>query len=248
MIPIREPHISQKPSQPTISLWGSLFNPQPTLQRNLKMIISENTPTRDRVILEEVYTKAGQPDFEFIIPQPFTADMVSGVTVVGADPTGVAQQLNQVFTENLANNMAARIRAAVKAGTNLPNQSDMDKLIESYDFTGSRTRSISGTLFDRCFTRLAGGFVRKLLKRKGYQDMAAPVTVAKKGEATNANQIDFETFESIVESLVKGEGVWSENKAFIAARDALVEEARNEEVEIRRRESTTESKLSDLGL
>ena len=212
------------------------------------MIITENTPTRSRVILEETYTQAGQPGFAFIIPQPFTAEMVRGVAVVSADPTGVAQQLNQVFTENLANNMAARIRAAVKAGTDLPNQSDMDKLVESYDFTGSRTRSVSGTLFDRCFSRLAGAFIRKLLKKKGYQDMTAPVTVAKKGEATNANQIDFETFESIVESLVNGESVWGENEAFINARDGLIEEARNEEAEIRRRETATESKLSSIGL
>lgn len=212
------------------------------------MIVPENTPTRSRVILEEVYTQAGQPDFTFIIPQPFTAEMVSGVTTIGADPTGVAQQLNQVFAENVSNNMAARVRAAVKAGASLPTQSDMDKLVESYDFTGTRTRSVVGTLFDRCFTRLAGAFIRKLLKKKGYQDLAAPVTVAKKGEASNANQIDFETFEAVVESLVSGEGVWGENDAFIAARESLIEEARNEEAEIRRRESATESKLSSLGL
>lgn len=212
------------------------------------MIITANTPTRSRVVLEETYAQAGQPDFTFIIPQPFTAEMVSGVTAVGADPTGVAQQLNQVLAENLSNNMAARIRNAVKAGIALPDQSDMDTLIESYDFTGSRTRSASGTLFDRCFNRLAGAFIRKLLKKKGYQDMAAPVTIAKKGEATGNNQISFETFESIVEFLVIGEGVWGENEAFIAAREGLIEEARNEEAEIRRRESATESKLSNIGL
>lgn len=212
------------------------------------MIIFENTPTRSRVILEEIYTQAGQSDFTFTIPQPFTTEMVAGVSSIGADPTGVAQQLNQVFAENLSNNMAARIRAAVKVKATLPNQSDMDKLVESYDFTGTRTRSVAGTLFERCFSRLAGAFIRKLLKKKGYQDLAAPVTVAKKGEATNANQIDFETFESIVESLISGEGVWEENEAFINAREGLIEEARNEEAEIRRRETATESKLSSLGL
>lgn len=213
------------------------------------MLKDDSTPTRTRVVLEDAYVSAGNPNFTFTIPQPFTAEMVKGVTEVGASPEGVAQQLNQVLAENLSNNLASRIRAAQKANADLPTQVDMDELYAAYDFSGSRSRSsVSGSLFDRLFAKTAGNFIRKLIKKKGYQSIAAPVTVAKRGEEPGPQQISYEDFENEVARLVNGEGPWSEHEPFINVRLELIEEAQNEEAEIRRREVQAESKLGSLGL
>ncbi len=213
---------------------------------------NENTPIRLRVIMEDVYEAAGFPDHRFAIYQPFTADHFTGATEVGASPDGMANQSNQLLCENLANNMAAKVRAAVKNGTPLPTQEDMDALYDAYDFSGVRSRSSDGgasvTLFDRLFTRLAGQFIRKLIKKKGYQYQPAPVTVAKKDSTPEKGQISFADFEAEVYRLVAGDGPWGEVEAFIDVRADLYEEARNEEAAIRARQASAESKLSTLGL
>lgn len=213
------------------------------------MFKTDTTPTRNRVVLEEIYENAGKPGFTFTIPQPFTSQHVAGVTEVGASPDGVAQQLNQVLAENLSNNMAARVRAAVKNGEQLPTQADMDALYDTYDFTGVRTRTgVSGSLFDKVFSRIASSFIRKLIKKKGYQSMSAPVGVAKRGEEPTGNQISFDVFEFEVNRLISGDGPWGEVEAFVNLRSELIDDAVNEETEIRRREAEAEAKLSTLGL
>ena len=213
------------------------------------MLKSENTPVRYRTVLEAIYESAGNPDFQFCIPQPFTAEMVTGVTAVGANPQGVANQLNQVLAENLSNNIAARIRSAAKNGIDLPTQEDMDALYSVYDFSGLRQSSGAAlSLFDRIFARMAGQFIKRLLKRKGYQDKPAPVTVAKKDEAPGPDQISFEDFEREVSRLVSGDGPWGEIQSFVDVRAGLVEEAYNEEAAVRSRELAAESKFSNLGL
>lgn len=214
------------------------------------MIKNDNTPVRFRTVLEAVYADAGQPDFQFCIPQPFTAEHVSGVAEIGASPQGVANQINQVLAENLCNNIAARIRNAIKSGTALPTQDDMDTLYLTYDFSGLRQPSGSSavSLFDRIFTRMAGQFIKRLLKRKGYRHMAAPVTVAKKDETPAEGQISFEAFENEVYQLVSGEGPWGEIQAFIDVREDLIESSKNEEAAVRARELAAESKFANLGL
>lgn len=210
----------------------------------------ENTPVRLRTIMEDVYEAAGFPDHRFAIPQPFTADHFAAVVEVGASPVGLANQANQLICENLANNMAAKVRAAIKNGTPLPTQEDMDAMYDAYDFSGVRasTGGVTTSLLDRLFARLAGQFIRKLIKKKGYQDQPAPVTVAKRDEAPAAGQISFEDFEAEVSRLVNGEGPWGEVEAFVDVRADLYEEARNEEAAIRARQASAESKLSTLGL
>ena len=214
------------------------------------MIKNDNTPVRFRTVLEAAYADAGQPDFKFCIPQPFTAEHVSGVAEIGASPQGVANQINQVLAENLCNNIAARIRNAIKSGTALPTQDDMDTLYLAYDFSGLRQPSGSSavSLFDRIFTRMAGQFIKRLLKRKGYRHMAAPVTVAKKDETPAEGQISFEAFENEVYQLVSGEGPWGEIQAFIDVREDLIESSKNEEAAVRARELAAESKFANLGL
>lgn len=214
------------------------------------MIKNDNTPVRYRTVLEAHYTDAGQPDFQFCIPQPFTAEHVSGVAEIGASPQGVANQINQVLAENLCNNIAARVRNAVKTGTSLPTQDDMDTLYLTYDFSGLRQSSGSSivSLFDRIFARMAGQFIKRLLKRKGYQQMAAPVTVAKKDEMPTEGQISFEAFENEVYQLVSGEGPWGEIQVFIDVREDLIESAKNEEAAVRARELAAEGKFANLGL
>lgn len=213
------------------------------------MLKQDSTPTRFRTVLEDAYTAAGFPDFQFQIPQPFTAEHVAGVAEIGANPNGVANQLNQVLAENLCNNIAGRVRNAVKNSQPLPNQADMDALYAVYDFSGLRQSSGNATsLFDRIFTKLAGAFIKRLLKKKGYQEMSAPVTVAKQNEEPTGSQISYGAFEAEVARLVAGEGPWSEVEAFISVRESMIEDAKNEEVAIRNREVAAENKLANLGL
>lgn len=214
------------------------------------MLKQDSTPTRFRTVLEDAYTAAGLPEFQFQIPQPFTGEQVAGVTELGASPNGVANQLNQVLAENLCNNIAARIRNAVKNNQPLPTQADMDTLYAAYDFSGLRQSSGTSpaSLFDRIFTKLAGAFIKRLLKKKGYQDMAAPVTVAKQSEEPVGNQISYETFEAEVSRLVTGDGPWGEVEAFISVRESMIEDAKAEEAAIRNREVAAENKLASLGL
>lgn len=195
------------------------------------MKLDPNTPTRERVIQGSVYEEAGQPGFSFTIPQPFVADdFVAVGERLGVSPAGLAVQTNQVLAENLGNNMAARIKKAQSDGTDLPSQEDMDALYDSYDFSGSRVGGASfGSPFERHFWRLSANFIRKLIKAKGYQDKAAPVTVAKKGaDSVGSNQIDYDTFEEEVQKLIDGDGPWGEVDAFMALRTQLHDEAKSE--------------------
>jgi hypothetical protein len=214
------------------------------------MKTSASTPLRNRIIQEEAYTAAGLQDFAFKVPQPFSPAMFEEVAAeLGISAHGFASQANQVLAENLGNNMASRVKKAIKDKTALPTQSDMDALVADYDFTGIRQSSIAiGSLFDKIFARLAGASIRKLLKASGYQGTPAPVTIAKRGKEAGASEIDYETFESEVSRLMEGEGPWGEKQAFVDLRQILMDEARAEEERVRANEAQTENKLSDLAL
>ena len=208
-----------------------------------------NTPVRARTIQENLYADAGQPDFSFRIPQPFTAEHFESLRELGVHPGGFAQQANQVLAENLGNNMASRIKKLAKANQPLPTQEDMDQLFESYDFTGMRSSAVAiGSLFDKIMYRLSGQFLRKLFAKKGYQDMPAPVKVAKKNAEPGDNEIAYEDFEQEIARLMEGDGPWSEKQAFIEVRSGLIEEAKAEEERVRAAESATEGKLLDVDL
>lgn len=212
---------------------------------------NENTPFRLRTVLEDVYAKYGQPDFQFKIYCPFTAEMFEAAAEVGANPAGLSNQSNQVLAENLSNNIAAKIRKADKDGSPLPTQEDMDVLYDSYDFSGTRSAGpgrVSVGLFDRIFSRLASAFVKRLIKAKGYKDLPPGVTVAKRDEEPVGNQISFEDFEAEVDNLIEGTGPWAEIPAFIEVRDSLISDAREEEATVKAREVKAERKLAGLGL
>jgi hypothetical protein len=213
------------------------------------MIRNETIASRTRVIQESLYDDAGMPGFSFSIPQPATIELVTSLALaIGANPAGLANQLNQVLAENLGNNMAARIKKSAKDGTALPSQADMDALYDNYDFTGIRSASGFGSMHDKILFRLSGSFIRKLLKAQGYKDTAAPVTVAKRGADAAEGQIDYDTFESEVMQLMGGEGPWGEKDAFIDLRASLVEEAEAEEERVRAAEQSTETKLAGIVL
>jgi len=213
------------------------------------MLRNETTPTRKRVIQESLYVEAEQPNFSFLIAQPFTVEMLaSAAAAVGANAAGLVNQLNQVLAENLGNNMASRIKKAAKDNADLPTQADMDALYDGYDFTGIRSGTAFGSMFDKIMFRLSGNFVRKLIKQKGYQGLAAPVTVAKRGADAADGQISYEDFETEVTQLMEGEGPWGEKEAFIDLRQSLVDEAEAEEERIRAAEQSTEAKLADIDL
>jgi len=215
------------------------------------MIITDTVLTRQRIIQEKAYVAVGITDMAFNIPQPFLPGMFEALRdELGIDPVGLARQVNQVYAENLANNMASRIKkAAGKEDVDLPTQADMDELALSYDFSVRTATAAFGSTFDKIFHRIASGFIRKLLKKKGYQDTPAPVMVAKKNaETTEEGQISFEDFEVEVIRLTEGEGPWSEKDAFISLRNALKEEATAEEERIRNSEQETEDKLANIDL
>lgn len=215
------------------------------------MFILDTTPNRQRIIQEKAYIAAGISDMAFNVPQPFLPEMFEHLREeLGIDPVGLARQVNQVYAENLANNMASRIKkAAGKEGVELPTQADMDELATSYDFSVRTATAAFGSSFDKIFHRTASAFIRKLLKKKGYQDTPAPVTVAKKtDETTKEGQISFEDFEIEVIRLTEGEGPWGEKEAFIDLRDALKQEATAEEERIRNSEKETEDKLANIDL
>lgn len=210
---------------------------------------NDNTPTRSRVIQESLYDEAGSPGFSFTIPQPFTAELVTDAAeATGANASGLANQMNQVLAENLGNNMASRIKKAAKDGTALPTQDDMDALYTNYDFTGIRAGAALGSMFDKIMFRLSGNFVRKLIRKNGYQEQAAPVTVAKRGAEATDTQISYDDFETEVMKLMDGQGPWSEKDAFIDLRESLIEEATAEEERVRAAEQATEDKLNEIAL
>lgn len=210
---------------------------------------TDDTPMRARVIQGDAYADAGTPDHAFQIPQPFTASHFEGLSDLGVNAAGFANAANQLLAENLGNNMAGRIKKAVKDGTDLPTQEDMDALYAAYDFSGIRVSALaSGSLFDKIMFRNAGQFIRRLIKQKGYQDLPAPVTVARKGQEPDDGQISYDTFEGEVGKLMSGEGPWGEVQAYIDLRDELTAASRAEEERVRASEQAAEAKLGELSL
>jgi len=203
------------------------------------MRIPENTPTRPRTVQGDLYEAAGQPDFSFDIPRPFTPEMFAEIAAdLGIAAQGLSNQNNQLLAENLGNLMAARVKAAAKANealeegedpTPLPSQADMDELIASYDFSGVRTGSGVSTglsALERAIYKYARRAVRALLKQSGYPKLglSAPVSVAKKDTDPKANELSYAVFEEEVEKLALGEDKWGEEPAFADFRQSHVVE------------------------
>lgn len=96
----------------------------------------------------KIYEKAGlNPDFTIELPFAANVDLflnTQALIEVGIDPTGLARQMDQVFIENIGNNLAQRIKAAEKKGTALPDQSVVDEMVAAYDFTGICATSEEG--------------------------------------------------------------------------------------------------------
>lgn len=213
------------------------------------MMKNDETPMRARVIQGDAYADAGMPDFAFQIPQPFEASDFDGLADKGVNAAGFANAANQLLAENLGNNMAGRIKKAVKDGTDLPTQDDMDQLYAAYDFSGIRVSALaSGSLFDKIMFRNASQFIKRLIKQKGYQNMAAPVGVAKKGDEPGDKQISYDTFEAEVAQLMHGEGPWSTIQAFIDLREELIAASKAEEERVRASEAAVEGQLGNVTL
>jgi hypothetical protein len=112
------------------------------------------------------YEAAGlDPNFE--IPQPFAANVehfynTTALSEAGIDALGLARQDDQVLGENIGNNLAQRIKAAVKKGTDLPDQGVVDAMVLAYDFTGARATSEEGMSTEE---RTVIGEIRKKLRK-----------------------------------------------------------------------------------
>ena len=234
------------------------------------MRLPPNTPTRNRVVQGDVYEAAGLPDFAFAMPRPFTPQMFEHLNSeykMGIDASGLANTDNQVLAENLGNNLAGRIRAVVKFNEeleaaqaegkredesyqDLPDQSTLDAMIETYDFSGVRTggsSTVSMSPMERAMYRFARQLIRLILKTEGYKEMPAPVTVAKKDTEAGEGQVSYEVFSQEVEQLVEGDGIWADNPDAAAIREAHVVEPAEAAVAADQQASQTVSLKLGLG-
>lgn len=87
------------------------------------------------------------PDMEIQVPFATNLDTFLNTQALinaGIDPMGLARQMDQVLVENLGNNLSQKVKAAIKKGTALPDQSVVDAMLAAYDFTGVRIVSEEG--------------------------------------------------------------------------------------------------------
>jgi hypothetical protein len=94
------------------------------------------------------YEAAGMsPDMEIHLPFAVNLDHffnTEALIAAGIDPMGLARQLDQVLIENIGNNLASKVKAALAKGVPLPDQEVIDEMVAAYDFTGIRSTSEEG--------------------------------------------------------------------------------------------------------
>lgn len=225
------------------------------------MKLPESCPVRSRVVQGDAYAEAGMPDFAFNMPRPFTSeDFTEVAEKYEISSTGLANACNQLLAENAGNNLAQKIKAIMKRNEALedgeeaealPDQSDLDAMIEAYDFSGVRTSSgggVSASPLEKALYHYARQIVRQILKENGYAklDLPSPVTVAKKGEDPKPGQISYDVYEEEVAELAEGEGAWGEEEAYITFRQEYVVEPA--EAKVAADEKATVSVGEKLGL
>lgn len=199
------------------------------------MKLPSNCPTRDRVVQGDIYAENGMEDYAFPMPRPFVAEDFAEIAAkYECDPKGMANTMNQVLNENLGNNLAQRIKAIAKrnaeAGEDdeleaLPGDEELAAMVEAYDFSGVRATTggmVGLSPLAKALRYYARQVVRHIFKENGYRDLAAPVTVAKKGEEPKAGQVSFDTYEEEVEMLAEGEGMWADNPDYAKFREEYV--------------------------
>ena len=182
----------------------------------------------------DAYEKAGIPA-DFTIDLPFAANYeslfnVEALQAIGIEPVGLARQLDQVYLENIGNNLASRIKTAAKKSQPLPTQADLDELIAAYDFSGARTTSSEGlssderTLFSEIKKYCRKAFVTdKVFNQNGFY-----VTRIQTGKEAGEVAAKLEAGEDV--SLPKGTLALDEFNAFVqAAFDGTVVEVSDAE-------------------
>jgi len=211
------------------------------------MQLPENCPTKDRIVQGDAYKAAGMEDFAFPMPRPFVEEDFTEVAKrLAISAAGLANTCNQTLAENLGNNLAQKIKAAVKFNDELaeaqengkredeelrelPDETDLDEMVANYDFTGVRagggTSTASMSPLQKAIYKFARQLIRTILRENGMGDMAAPVTVAKRDSEPADNQISYATYEALVEELAEGEGRWGDELAEVRE-DAVLEPAR----------------------
>ena len=136
--------------------------------------ITDQTP-------EETYTIAGE---SFQIAQPYTEGSVL--------TAGEASQLNQVFAENIRNNLAAQVKALKEAGTFNAEQfqETVDAYVANYQMgvrTGGGGRTTDPVMAEAM--EIARTLVRNAIKAKGIQLSSVPAAkvseLAKNAIASN---------------------------------------------------------------
>jgi hypothetical protein len=228
------------------------------------MILSSDTPTRARVVQGDYYPE----DFAFQMPRPFNESNCADLAAqIGAHAAGLANQMNQVLAENLGNLLSARVKKIAKFNEELladqakdkrldvglqefPTQEDLDKMVESYDFSGIRatsgTSEESLTPLERIVYAYARKLIRGILKASGLSSagLKAPVTVPKSRETEpGPNQISWDDFEELVAALAEGTGIWEESAPHVAKRNEMLESASAEYAAKRRATQKVEENL-----
>lgn len=172
-------------------------------------------PTRTITRHADLYEKFGG-EGKFDVPEPFElSDLnVEVIEEKGLIPGGVVKQLNQVFAENVANLLAAKIRAAAAAAKSLedlPSQATLNTIIANYDFSGVARRTDSSSLskLERAIYSIARSQLKKLIRAGLLSADGKPETVqtAKDAEAgtLEPGKMPLQDFAALVDALVNGD-------------------------------------------
>jgi hypothetical protein len=108
-------------------------------------VVQRTTMAREKKLYEEA--GAEPPMFEILLPFETNYETffnVSALDSIGVNAKKFAAQCDQLLKENLGNNLKARIKNAAAATPSvLLDQSALNDLYSSYDFSGIRTKSAS---------------------------------------------------------------------------------------------------------
>ena len=164
-------------------------------------------PTKTIVRQEAMYEAAGESG-ERVVLLPIDLSCVNADELIkrGFQPAGLVRQMNQVTVENIGNLYAARVRAAASKNEPLPTQEDMDKLIDSYDFSGVSASSEAGMPEEeRVFRSNLKTQLKRFLRMGLFTPDRTSLTVQTVKEASATppelpeNKISIEEFNNLVE-------------------------------------------------
>lgn len=186
----------------------------------MKTELYANNPTKTFVRQAEDYEAAGL-DPTMTIIMPFTADDdKESIIAKGAKWPGLMRQMNQVLRENIGGSHGARARAAISKKQPLPTQTDVDKLVTNYDFSGARLTSELGmSEEEKSFRSVLRARLKELLRVGVFSaDSETKLTVQTAKENSQKmlpdGKISVEEFDSLVEAAAENADFTYEDRIY----------------------------------